>query len=1036
MKKVLITLIGLLLLVTHLFGQDRAPGINVVYPAGVLDGDQVIDITQPPFNAVGDGVTDNTAAFVAAYDTVINRIKTLCPSLSRVNCKELGIRITFYVPDGTYLVSNTLIYSGPLFTTNNPNLDRLQHVRFIGQSREKTIIKLQDNAPGYQAGADKPVFSFTKGTFNNTANSTSLRNMTVNTGSGNPGAIGVSMAGANNCSSYNLKIVSEDGSGSVGLDFSVGAVIGYHRDILIEGFDYGIRLVPYHFTSPTIEHTTIRNQNVAGVLFVDGIGTIRKLKSENTVPAIQCTSPGNHAVILDSEFRGGSSSNAAIDLQQGHVFARNVTTSGYGSAVKKAGTVAVADRYIKEYVSDAIVKWSANSPSVSMNLPIEDSPEYWSSDLNDWADVDDYPSVQEAFDSGKPIIVFSKREYTFDNTINVPASVRRVVGLYTSIATNARGFMVSEDSSTPVIFDDMGVKGGTAVTQACPRTIVLNNMSSQNRLYQSETSSGKVFINACNGLRYSGPLKNVTAFIRFVNTESTGTQFLVDNSNVVVLGYKTEKLYTSFEAINGSRLEILGGLPNQYATTKGDPLNPIIEINNSEVSIVLATNGPNDDNVGYENIIRDTQGDITKTWTKADFPDREGRPSDVVVPLYVNHNGPYTSFQSAYVPHTIPGSIEGEHYDVGGEGVAYHDDVSKSGESSFRPDDKVDVVAQGSASNGYAVGFSQTGEWLEYTMDVNPGTYDIILTYSSAKSVRGDVQVSLEGDVIGTFSGLVRTASWSTFTTDTIRDVVLDGGNNQVLRLSYVNGKDVNIDAITFVAVAPPAPSVPLGQTIWLRSLNTNYYVSANLGQPNIPLQAGWATTADTWEQFVVEDAGNGLVALKAVANGRYVAAEATTVNNPLRANRTAVSSWEQFIWQNNPDGTVSLLAKATNKYVATERTGELRANRTAAGTWEKYTWGTLSTARTASQSSKSGVETLASEWFSSYPNPASEQLSVAGSEDYQVVIYDLTGRKVMQHEHLKGVSQLDITYLRAGVYVMKVSDQEHPQLRQRIVVE
>ena len=644
MKKVLVTIIGLLLAM-HLFGQDRAPGINAVYPASVVDGDQVIDITKPPFNAKGDGVTDNTAAFVAAFDTVVHRLKTLCSSPTRVNCHELETRIIFYVPDGTYLVSNTLIYSGPVFTTNN-SIDRLQHIRFIGQSRENTIIRLKDNAPGYEAGADKPVFSFSKGTFNNTANSTTLRNMTVNTGSGNPGAIGVSMAGANNCSSYNLKIVSEDGSGSVGLDFSVGAVIGYHRDILIEGFDYGMRLVPYHFTSPTIEHTTIRNQNVAGVLFVDGIGTIRKLKSENTVPAIQCTAPGNHAVILDSEFSGGASSNAAIDLQQGHVFARNITTSGYGSSVNKSGAVVIPDRYIQEYVSDAIIQWSANSPKVSMNLPIEDNPEYWSSDLNDWADVDDYPSVQDAFDSGKPIIVFSNREYTFDNTINVPASVRRVVGLYTSINTQANGFMISEDSGTPVIFDDLGVMGGTAIVQACSRTIVLNNIGSQNNLYRSETSSGKLFINACNGLKYSGPLKNVTAFIRFVNTESTGTQFLVDNSNVVVLGYKTEKLYTSFEAINGSRLEILGGLPNQYATTHGDPSNPIIVIDNSEASIVLASNGPNENNAGYENIIRDTQGETTKTWVKADFPAREGRLSDVVVPLYVNHNGPYASYQT------------------------------------------------------------------------------------------------------------------------------------------------------------------------------------------------------------------------------------------------------------------------------------------------------------------------------------------------------------------------------------------------------
>ncbi len=627
-----------LLMTSSLFGQDRNPRINVVYPESVFEEGYVLDVTQPPFNAVGDGVTDDTEAFIAVYDLVLDSIKSLCPSNDRVNCKELDTEFVFYIPDGTYLVSNTLIYSGPVFTTNN-TIERLQRIRFIGQSREGTIIRLKDNSPGYEAGSEKPVVAFGKGTFNNTANSNTLRNLTINTGSGNPGAIGVYMGGANNGSSYNLGIISGDGSGSVGLDFSIGTVIGYHRDIFIDGFDYGIRLTPYHFTDPMIEHVTIRNQNVAGVLFVDGTGTIRKLKSENTVPAVQCTAPGNHAVILDSEFSGGTSANAAIDLQQGHVFARNVSTSGYGSAVKKAGEVVVPGNYVQEYVSDAITQWSANSPTVSMNLPIEDNPEFWTSNLDDWANVEDYPSIQDAFNSGKSTIVFPKRAYSISDDVNVPASVRRIVGMYTNIRSSNDGFVVADNAADPVIFDDISVKGGTAITQACPRTIVLNNVGSQSNLYQSTTSSGKLFINACNGLKYGGPIKNVTAFIRFMNTEATKTQFLIDNSNVVVMGYKTEKLYTSFEAINGSRLEILGGLPNQYGVTKGDPANPIIEIRNSEASIVLATNGPGDG--GYDNIIRDTQGETTRTWTLADFPDREGKERNVVVPLYISHQGPY-----------------------------------------------------------------------------------------------------------------------------------------------------------------------------------------------------------------------------------------------------------------------------------------------------------------------------------------------------------------------------------------------------------
>ena len=623
--------------VSGLKAQDRNLGINCNFPSSVFieNGGHVIDITKPPYNAVGDGVTDNTAAFVAAYDFIINKLATLCPLSS--NCKDPLAKYVFYVPDGTYLVSNTLIYSGPLYT--NGTIERFQHMHIIGQSRENTIIKLKDNCAGYSSGTNKPVVSFGQSDFNNTANTNTIRNLTVNTGTGNPGAVGIYMGGANNCSSSNLKIVSGDGTGSIGYDISIGTVVGYHHDIVVEGFDYAVRMNPYHFTAPIIEHITIRNQNVAGVLYVDGTGTIRKLQSENSVPAIQCTAPGNYAVVLDGNFIGGSSSNAAIDLQEGHLFARNITTSGYGSSVKKAGAVVVSGNNVDEYVSDAITKWDANQPDVSMNLPIEDSPEYWSSNLNDWASVDDYPSIQDAFNSGKSIIVFPKQSYSITNAINVPASVRRIVGLYTEITTSSDVFLIADNSTNPIIIEDIRTNGGTAITQACPRTTVINNVITQSNLYQSKTTSGKLFINSSNGLRLSGPIKNVDAWIRFINTESTATQFKVDNSNVVVLSFKTEKLETAFEAVNGSKLEILGGLPNQYAVKGGSPLNPVIEINNSEASVVFAINGSGTG--GFENIIRDTQGSTTKTWVWTDFPQRVGRDHCEIVPLYVNHNGTY-----------------------------------------------------------------------------------------------------------------------------------------------------------------------------------------------------------------------------------------------------------------------------------------------------------------------------------------------------------------------------------------------------------
>ena len=80
--------------------------------------------------------------------------------------------------------------------------------------------------------------------------------------------------------------------------------------------------------------------------------------------------------------------------------------------------------------------------------------------------------------------------------------------------------------------------------------------------------------------------------------------------------------------------------------------------------------------------------------------------------------------------------------------------------------------------------------------------------------------------------------------------------------------------------------------------------------------------------------------------------------------------------------------------------------------------------------------EALTAPAFRTYPNPASAQLTVEGSEDYQVDLYDLTGRTVMQHGHLQGKVNLDISHLHPALYVVKVSDGTRPQFRQRVVIE
>lgn len=145
---------------------------------------------------------------------------------------------------------------------------------------------------------------------------------------------------------------------------------------------------------------------------------------------------------------------------------------------------------------------------------------------------------------------------------------------------------------------------------------------------------------------------------------------------------------------------------------------------------------------------------------------------------------------------SIPGIIECEAYDEGQEGFAFHDDETKEGELSQRPSDNVDILSRSTASNGYVIGYTNEGEWLEYTVDVISGQYDITLYYYCGETA-GDLQVGLNGKVLATISNMVNNG-WEQRDSSTIRGIAVTGGENNILRLQFTNGAGFHLDAIRF----------------------------------------------------------------------------------------------------------------------------------------------------------------------------------------------------------------------------------------------
>src|SRR5574344_2067083 len=84
----------------------------------------------------------------------------------------------------------------------------------------------------------------------------------------------------------------------------------------------------------------------------------------------------------------------------------------------------------------------------------------------------------------------------------------------------------------------------------------------------------------------------------------------------------------------------------------------------------------------------------------------------------------YTELKSEpLVAMSFPGLIQAENYDVGGEGLAYHD-IDLVNEGGLYREDGVDIVGIGcdtegaNCTGGFALGYTTTDEWLNYTINV------------------------------------------------------------------------------------------------------------------------------------------------------------------------------------------------------------------------------------------------------------------------------------------------------------------------------
>ena len=169
--------------------------------------------------------------------------------------------------------------------------------------------------------------------------------------------------------------------------------------------------------------------------------------------------------------------------------------------------------------------------------------------------------------------------------------------------------------------------------------------------------------------------------------------------------------------------------------------------------------------------------------------------------------GPYGG-----TPHAIPGTIQFEHFDEGGNGFAYFDDspgTSVPNPPNFRSDEDVDIENCEDGGNGYNIGWATSGEWLEYTVTVPvAGVYDLLIRAACNEDDR-TISLSSNGEDIASNIVIPNTGGWQEWQDVLVSDVELEAGE-QILRLTIGDLDYVNLNYMTFAPKFSLNPVVTL----------------------------------------------------------------------------------------------------------------------------------------------------------------------------------------------------------------------------------
>ena len=207
----------------------------------------------------------------------------------------------------------------------------------------------------------------------------------------------------------------------------------------------------------------------------------------------------------------------------------------------------------------------------------------------------------------------------------------------------------------------------------------------------------------------------------------------------------------------------------------------------------------------------DTEAPYTATWTNVpaglhvlsaratNDAGQAGTSADVMIRVH----GPFGG-----TPATVPGRVEAEQFDLGGQGLGYSETTPANEGNQYRTTEAVDIAGDAGASNGFTVGWTKAGEWMSYMLDVAEAGSYTIRTRVAGVGAGGQFRILINGvDATGALS-VPNTGAWNTYQWVARDGVALAQGVCTMRVVMVANGPSGNVGAFDAFQIGETPPPV------------------------------------------------------------------------------------------------------------------------------------------------------------------------------------------------------------------------------------